>query len=221
MAKPTGTTGPFESRVNSDGQITGSFQQISFPSSKEVVEEYISSRFIYSMKKHLATCGENFILWDAKRNQEDDFDFTVSTSKGSAFLELLEAAPLSGRYQDAPSTYRPYDLARHVFSEVVKKSDRYPKSGVRDIFLLIYVTHWTFALSDSTVACLRYWLARTQTAFGAVFFYIPLDAEEGYPGWLFPIPPEFIAGFDPELIRDQVCLNLNPQKFEVVHERKP
>ncbi len=36
--------------------------------------------------------------------------------------------------------------------------------------------------------------------------------------WLFPIPPEFIAGFDPELIRDQVCLNLNLQKLEVVHE---
>src|SRR6185503_20501917 len=135
--------------------------------------------------------------------------------------ELMEIAPLTGPYEQAPTEYKPYDFGEAILSGILKKSSRYPKNLGRDIYLLLYVTHWSFALSDIAIACLRYWLREQSTVFRAVFTYEPIDAEEGAPHWLFPVPSELIGSFDPEQVRENVCLNLNPRNFQVVHERKP
>lgn len=219
MAKPTGTSGLFRTTVDQSGTVSGAFEKIAFPESKDDVEDLFASRFIQSMNKHLATAGEKFILADPIRNVENDFDFTVTTSGGPAYLELLEAAPLTGKYENAPASYKPYDYAQSVLAEIQKKSAKYPKTGVRDIFLLVYVTHWTFVLSETTVACLRYWLSRQPTVFRAVFSFSLFNAEEGTPRWLSPVPPELIGDFNPEIVKENVCLNLDPRKFEVTYEQ--
>lgn len=221
MAKPTGITGFFRAQVTADGKVVGSFEKTPFSEGKAEVENQMVERFIASMNKHLEGTGDRFFLAEPQRNDEDDFDFTVALPNGPAYLELMEIAPLSGPHEQAPEKYKPYDFAKAILSGILKKSNRYPKSTGRDIFLLLYVTHWTFALSQTTLACLRYWLKRQPTVFRAIFTYEPFDAEEGVPHWLFPVPPELIGGFDPEQITDNVCLNLNPQKWQVVHERKP
>jgi hypothetical protein len=99
---------------------------------------------------------------------------------------------------------------------VLEKSHRYSNDGGQPVFLLLYVTHWAFALSDKTIACLRYWLKAQPTVFRAIFTYEPLDESEGVPHWLFPVPPELIGSFEPERFRDDVCVNLNPQSWQVV-----
>jgi len=221
IAKPTGTAGPFKASFDLRGALSGSFDKIAFPKSKDEVEQFFASRFIESMNMHLAASNEQFILAAPVRNVENDFDFTVTTPSGSAYLELLEAAPLTGKYESAPASYKPYDYAKFILGEILRKSVKYPKTGVRDIFLLLYVTHWTFVLSETTVACLRYWLLQQPTAFRATFCFSLLSAEEGTPQWLSPVPSELIQGFDPEAVRENVCHNLDPRKFEVSYVQNP
>ena len=221
MAKPTGTSGYFQAQMRVDGKVVGSFEAIPFSKEKTELEKHMAERFIASMNKYLETTGDRFFLADPQLNPQDDFDFTVTSPNGPAYLELMEIAPLTGPYEQAPTEYKPYDFSEAILSGILKKSSRYPKSLGRDIYLLLYVTHWSFALSDIAIACLRYWLRVQSTVFRAVFTYEPIDAEEGAPHWLFPVPPELIGSFDPEQVRENVCLNLNPRNFQVVHERKP
>lgn len=221
MAKPTGTSGSFKATVDQLGSVSGSFEKITFPESKDDVEYFFASRFIDSMNKHYSAFNETFFLSNLTRNLENDFDFTVTSLNEPAYLELLEAAPLRGKYESAPSSYKPYKYAQLIFNEILKKSAKYPKTKVGDIFLLIYVTHWTFILSNTTVLCLRYWLSQQPTAFRAIFCYSLFDAEEDNPQWLSPVPPELIRDFNPEAVKENVCYNLDLRRFEISSERKP
>ena len=221
MAKPTGVSGFFRIHVGSDGHASGSFEQIPFSATKAAVEQQMAERFIASMNEHLAKSGDRFFLSELQSNTENDFDFTVASPNGPAYLELMEVAPLRGPYKQAPATYRPYEFAGVILTGILEKSNRYPNSTGRDIFLLLYVTHWSFILSDTTIACLRYWLRAQPTAFRAIFSYEPLDADEGVPHWLFPIPPRLIGAFDPEQIRENVCTNLDLRDAKVAYDASP
>lgn len=221
MGKPTGTSGFFRVQARSDGDVVGSFERIAFSQEKAAVELQTADRFIASMNMHRGKTGDRFFLANPSCNRENDFDLTVSTPQGPAYLELMEIAPLAGPYGRAPSKYKSYDLAKTILSGVFEKSDRYPDDAGRPIFLLLYVTHWAFALSDITIKCLRYWLKAQPTLFRAIFTYEPIDKNEGDSHWLCPVPPEWIGSFDPEQFKDNLFLNLDPQKWQVVHERKP
>jgi len=92
--KPSGKIGTYKVQFDKGGVPRGSFEQVKFSEKKEEIEEYVVSRFIYSAEKALATQGERFIVSNPVPNQLDDFDFDVETPQGSAYLELMEAAPL-------------------------------------------------------------------------------------------------------------------------------
>ena len=220
MAKPTGIDGFFRVQMDAQGTITGGFEQIPFSSEKSEVERQVVVNFIASMNKHLAKSGDSFICWNPTQNEENDFDFTVDTHRGPAYLELMEVAPLSGPYEKAPASYKSFEFASVILEGIKRKSERYPKRMGQDLFLLLYVTHWAFDISDLTAACLRYWTARTTHVFGAIFSYQPFDANQGAPGWIYPFPPELLGTFDPEQVRDSVCLTLDPREGRVVSERK-
>jgi hypothetical protein len=219
MVKPSGTSGFFQVRANEQGDISGAFVPTPYSTEKAEIERQMIVSFISSMNKNLATSGEEFFLSNPKQNQENNIDFTVDSPNGLAYLELMEIAPLKGPYTTAPSIYKPYEFAKAVLAGIKKKSDHYARTHGRDIFLLLYVTHWSFIPSSSTLACLRYWLARESHRFRAVFSFYLLDPSEGVPQWIFPYPPDLLCSFDPEVIRDDVCLNLDPRKFEVNVEK--
>jgi hypothetical protein len=219
MIKPTGTVGSHKSEISEDGSLASFFDKVSFPSSKDDVEAFVAVRFIDAMNRHLSKDHDSFILSSPLRNVENDFDFTVSTSNGPAYLELLEAAPLKGSYEHASAEYRSYDHAKFVFDAVQQKSARYPSSGVRDIFLLVYVTDWKFVFSTSVIACLRVWLSKQKTVFRAVFYFGVSSVELESPRWLYPVPPELFDGFDPETVKENVCLNLDVQTLDVTYVR--
>jgi len=200
--------------------VVGSFEKTQFPEKKAAIEEHMVDRFIASMNMYLNRSRARFVLGNPVSSSENDFDFTVSTPRGPAYLEVMEIAPLIGPYGTAPSKYKSYDLAKSILSGVFEKSNRYPKDAGQPIFLLLYITHWAFALSDKTIACLRYWLRAQPTRFSAVFTYEPIDENEGVPHWLYPVPPELIGSFDPEQCREYVCLNLNPQKWRIGTTRR-
>lgn len=220
MSKPTGHKGAFHVQIGTGGQAVGAFEQIPFSKEKATVESEMVRAFFSSMNNRLSKTGEKFFLSDPKSNEENDFDFTVASPRGPAYLELMEIAPLQGPYEKAPASYKPYEFAKPIFEGILEKSRRYPADMGRDLFLLLYVTHWTFALSDTVVACLRYWLLKQPTVFRAIFSYQPLDRQAGIPHWLFPVPSELIGLFDPEDIRENVCFNVDLRNAELKRERE-
>jgi hypothetical protein len=86
MAKPTGIDGFFRVGMNAQGQVTGGFEQISFHRKKSEIERQIVANFIASMNMHLSKSSDEFIFWGPAQNEENDFDFTIRTSRGPAYL---------------------------------------------------------------------------------------------------------------------------------------
>src|ERR1051325_10755313 len=186
MAKPTGTIGHVSVTSGPEGTRGHAFKQIEFPKDKSEIEELIASRFVKQIASTPAPGGQVLTMDNLARNCESDFDFTVMTSAGQAYLELMEAAPLEGPYEQAPGGYRPYEYAKNVLATIGEKAVRYPKAGVKPIYLLVYITHWAFRLSDSAVNCLRYWLVSLPTPFTGIFLYAPHESSDGYIEWLYP-----------------------------------
>jgi hypothetical protein len=219
MKKPTGDIGPTQATVVEGGSVEVTFEKIVFPKSKDEIESLIVQDFLASVSKALATHGETFIFCNPTKNRENDFDFNVDSKHGPAFLELMEIAPLElfgGGYDKVPSKFKPYDLAQIVVTKVLKKATRYSGNIGLPLFLLTYTTHWGFTPSESTVALLRYFLAQQKLPFNAVFLYSPIEKGFGDARWLFPVPPELNAGINPEQLRDNEVLNLDPAKWQVV-----
>lgn len=215
MPKPSGISGFFGVGFDEKGHISGRFEQTAFSPEKADIEKQMTVSFLAAMNKYCASPDETFPLSNPKQNQENDLDFSIESPNGPAYLELMEIAPLKGPYKTAPPSYRPYDFAKAVLGGIHAKSRHYVGIQGRDLYLLLYVTHWAFTPSDSVLNCLRYWLARETHVFRGVFMFYMLDSLEGAPYFLFPFPPDPLASFDPEAIRDNVCLNLDPQKFEL------
>ena len=214
MPKPSGSSGIFRVAFGHDGTVVAGFEGIAFPAEKADLELKIATAFIDSMNSRMAESGETFFLGNPRQNVENDFDFTVACRDREADLELMEVAILRGPYETAPQRYKPYEFAQAVISEILKKSGHYQRSGpTRELFLLLYITHWAFLPTEATLHCLRYWLARQSHVFSAIFFFHFSSAEQGDGRWIYPYPPELIGSFDPETVRDNVGINFDPQKF--------
>ena len=220
MTKPTGVRGYYRVQTDETGNVCGSFRQIPFSGEKADVEKHIVANFLTSVSKKLPDGEGDFLFWNPRQNKEDDFDFTVDSPRGPAYLELMEARPFAGRYEHAPVSYKPYDYAATIYDDIKRKSERYPKNMAKDLFLLVYVTHWTFELSDLTALCLSYWIRNEPHAFRAILSFEPYDVDEGEPGFIYPYPPEVLDKFDPECVRDTEYFLPDIRKGYVLSEGK-
>ena len=112
--KPTGNIGVVA--LSPEG---ASFQRIEFPRTKDEIEEFIVKAFVGN------SAGMPLQIVGFSQNVENDFDFTINTSEGTKYLELMEVAPLEnlrGSYAQAPDRYKPYDFALHVAEKITGKS---------------------------------------------------------------------------------------------------
>lgn len=221
MAKPTGTIGPFRVRFNEDQTVTGEFLQVPFSQEKAAIEMDVTQKFISSANKVLSELGEarRFILFDPKQNLEDDFDFSFFTCNGPAYLELMEIAPQTGPYEQAPKKYNVYDYAETIWKGISKKSARYDtKDKETIIYLLLYVTHWSFILCDEVIDCLAYWSNCNPHVFKAIFLYQTSDNEEGESFSIFPTPDDAFVGFNPEKYRNNNFTHLDPRAWKIYGE---
>jgi hypothetical protein len=216
MAKPTGIGGPLKLGVEADGTAQKEFLQVKYPSDKSDIEKLIAGAFVNSIATVPGPNGQTLHMSELQQNVEDDFDFTVTTGDGLAYLELLEAAPLRGPYEKASPQYMPYDYAQKMLAHIGEKAFRYPFSGVKKIYLLIYVTHWAFIFSESTINCLRYWLAVLPSPFTGIFLYMPITEAEGITEWLYPsdLPPEF----HPSHVVGRIVTNMDPRSVQATRD---
>jgi len=205
--KPTGNIGVVA--LSAEG---ASFQRIEFPRTKDEIEEFIVKAFVGN------SAGMPLQIVDFSQNDENDFDFTIRTTEGTKYLELMEVAPLEnlrGSYAQAPDRYKPYDFALYVAGKIIGKSERYEGSAGSQICLLIYITDWAFTLSETVIALLQHWAATTSQSFQYVFCYSPFDRVTGDAKLIYPTPAEFWNGFDPEQYRDNEVFNFSPMKWGV------
>ena len=190
------------------------FLQIEFPRTKEQIEQFIVSSFVRNSGSLPLKIGSY------TQNSQNDFDFSAETNEGRKFLELMEIAPLEnlrGSYEKAPSSYRPYDFAEYIFAKINGKSEKYRGAASSNICLLMYITDWSFTLSQTVVALLQYWSAHQAHSFQYIFCYSPHDAESGVASLLYPTPIDFWKGFDPNSYRENIVHNLSPLKWEFQH----
>lgn len=220
MKKPTGKSGPYTAKVTLAGDVIGAFEKISFPKDKDNIEEYIVSCFIYSGVKKF---GEYFPISNPHKNKLDDFDFSITTPKGEAYLELMEVAPLElykGGFESATNMIDRYDIAEFAHSKILSKSDKYPDKLSNDLILLLYTTDYKFFMSETSLHILSYFCHKSSLKFDVIFMYTPLDEKEGVVNWIYPSDEEDFENFDPEQYRGEV-INLDPEKFEVVSNISP
>jgi hypothetical protein len=217
MKKPIGQNGFFKVSVDETGTASGEFVSVAYPAQKDGQELVVATAFVQAMADGVHADGLAPLFTNLEQStSENNFDFSVIVQDSPAYLELQEIAPLTGPYATAPAQYKPYDHAQHILAKIRAKAAKYPSDGGAPIFLLVYVTHWSFALSDTVIACLRVWLQQEATPFHAIFAFTPLPEAGGIAKWLAPVPPQLIAGFDPESVRDNTVLNVNPAGFVLV-----
>jgi hypothetical protein len=214
--KPTGQTGPI--RV-SEGEI--SWEKIKLSQAKEEIEMYFAKRFVAN-EKVLQQTPFRF-LGEPIPNQQNDLDFRIRTANGFKYMELMEAAPLEslmGGYEIAPSSYKPYDFASYIVSKIMGKSNAYAPTISRGILLLVYTTDWKFFVSDSTITLLQYWTCKTTHRFEGIFWYSPLDQENGVVHLIYPTPPAHWKRFDPKKYRNNVVHNADPGSATLITEKR-
>jgi hypothetical protein len=212
-SKWSGAIGPLILSTET-GRATTEWQRIAFPEGKAEIEEFIANQFVAAFNR--ASPLQSLIIKGLRPNDENSLDFTLSTSEGDKWLELMEIAPfeLYGVSPDrAPNEYRPYDLADFLHRKIMQKSRKYRSARPGNIFLLLYLTDWRFVISESSFALLQYWCNRKKNSFEAIFVYMPITATEGLLSLIAPTPSEFWKAFDPEVYRRNVTINVDPSKW--------
>src|SRR5689334_10540256 len=132
--KPTGTTW---------SHISGQ-QEISthgFPPSKAEIEQRIVNLMMKITREE--KLNPYNLVADPIQNEEDNFDFTLPTSSGHHFLDLMEIAPLDVMgcsYDSAPSSYVAGELSDLILGKILAKSKNYGSSPKAQIHLLLYAT---------------------------------------------------------------------------------
>ena len=132
-------------------------------------------------------------------------------------MELLEVAPqahMNSGHQQAPSSYSPYDFVQSVLESIMTKSARYDTTTASRTILLLYETHWTFAPSGEALALLQYFTLQQTPTFEEIYWYHPIAIDDGIVEFVYPTPPEYWKGFDPELWRQAVVHNLDPRNWK-------
>ena len=186
------------------------FQQFAFPTAKEEIEDLVVRGFLRAGESLLPFHVESYVP-----NKQDDFDFDLVTSKGRRSVELAEIAFLSksgGSYETVPSSYKPYDFAQEILALIHKKSVHYGGRPPAGLHLLLYITHWAFIPSMSTLALLQYWASQKPHGFEGIHWYAPITKDEGIAFPISPVQPP--SGFSPEALRNSVVQNLDPRGWK-------
>jgi hypothetical protein len=208
LKKPTGETGPVLMSAGPRG-ADAEFQQLAFPTKKEDIEALIMRGFIRAAETFLP-----FRVQSYAPNKQADFDFDLLTSAGPKSAELAEVAFLKdvgGSYRAAPPSYKPYDFAQNVLNLILRKSTHYGGRPPAGLHLLLYITHWAFIPSQSTLSLLQFWALKRPHGFEGIYWYAPIMGDEGISFLIYPTPTDHWANFDPEALRSAVVQNLDPR----------
>ena len=164
------------------------FHELHLPEEKSELERAILNGALATAARQKS--GDPYGLTKPpEQNKENDFDFTLTTRTGKAYLDLLEAAPLSdfgGRYENVPQIIRVGEMAEAVVALVMKKNAHYQGVWRTPIHLLVYSTDWRLSLSASVLTLLAHWLRTKPHGFATVNYFLPAGVVRSIWHPLFP-----------------------------------
>jgi hypothetical protein len=187
--KPQGRSGAI--RLSSDG---AKWEVIGFPKEKRRRELMIAEMFVRG-------ANQNIMLESPERppytpfggltpNDENDLDFTITTSQGVKAMELVEFAPLhrhGPRFKDAPRQLHQTTKSELLLELVRNKSDHQGGSGR---LLLIYATEYGFKIDLITIEITRRALVSEPPRFERVYYLSCHDVIHGSVWEIFPGRPD-------------------------------
>jgi hypothetical protein len=185
------------------------------PERKEEIERLVARKFAAyrSPDRRLFSFQ---MLSEPTQNPVDDFDFTLATTSGPKYLELMEGhfSDIGEYLPTGQYAYEPSRVAERLFANMKKKSDRYRRTTQLGIVLLTYSTHWQFALSNAAVWLLAHQLHKDRLEFESVYHMCLADLDVVDVTLLFPTNVDFGA-FDPEKYRENRDILLDPGGFTI------
>jgi hypothetical protein len=178
------------------GGGSASWEVISFPGPKDERERLIARLFVEGFDNWVAMESEpSFAPFSQpEQNQENDLDFTVTTSQGVKLMELAEFAPLSKHgpnFANAPKVLDPTEKAFLAHGLVQEKSAH---QGGADRFLVLYATEYGFWLDPITIERMRRLLAKEPPNFDRVYFISVHNLNSGSVSEIYPGKPHYAFG---------------------------
>jgi hypothetical protein len=148
------------------------------------------------------------------QNAENDFDFTLETTSGRQYLDLVEVV-LAGGYEGASNAIEVGSFADQLWALVKKKSQKYGVPRRHRVHLLLYSTHWKFLPSDSVIDLLSLYCARKIHSFISIAIVVPIDHNTAQLWRVFPpVHPAEIELHATEIhVRARVLHQLSPFNF--------
>lgn len=208
--KPTGRTGFTRVTINPN-QIT--FKQLNLPKTKEKQEEYFVKRFVEESRKQF-----KFIINNYQQNKENDFDYLLEIGNHEKiYLELKEVLFQEDKnslpYKHKNLIINNYDYAQSISKSIKNYSQKY--SSDKPLHLLLYNTDFKFSLSNITMDLLRYFLHDQHLIFENIFYYSPLDQENGIVNIIFPSSREW-DNFDANNYKNSIEYKFDQEKFKPI-----
>lgn len=185
-----------------------------FPDTKDQIENEILKRFLKDSENH-PEINIKFIS-QPKQNIENDLDFSIQTSDGECYFELMEFAPLEnerGGYDSISPIRNPYYDANWTFEKLKAKSNKYGEIANRTI-LLIYITDENFKLGSIALNILKYWTTTKPHGFKRIYIYMPL-LNGGIINVVFP--SKIDTTFDPEEYKNKKVTQISNSLIKINH----
>ncbi|HUK10765.1 MAG TPA: hypothetical protein VLX09_23035 [Stellaceae bacterium] len=209
--KPTGRVGPIQVTIT-EGRADLRWENVKFPTEKKDIEQLVVNQFMAAMSRTGAQIK-------ASQNSEDDLDFTLILPGGKIKLELREAFYGTGAnsppYDSRDMRIKSFSYAEQIVAAVRDKSHY---GTAMPIHLLLYITHWRFLPSETTIRLAQYLLQQARPMFENVFFLSPIDPGQADLRVLYPSNNP-LQGKKPEEFRDQWYLNLDPANWQLQQSR--
>jgi hypothetical protein len=216
--KPTGQITGAKIEIGPSG-VTGGVTAHAFPTQKDEIEQHI----IDLWRNAMINAGASALK--VTQNKENDFDFTVESVGGTAYLDLVEIVYPKGLgtpYKGGTLEINFGKFAEHVRSIVLKKSAHYGQQKGRPIDLLLYVTHFHFWPSPIVVPLIQHSLATTHHVFENVFLVVPFPDGEINLRVLFP-SRDPLQGQDPAKLaaQDAWIMDMSESSIELSKDGLP
>ena len=112
-----------------------SSNSIIFPETKEAIENLIMEKFV----ENTNALDTFFKFKSFSQNTQNDFDFSVETTIGKNYIDVMEIAILNkGSHDSANNQYNDLEFSENIFKKISEKSRKY--GNRKPLFLLIYPT---------------------------------------------------------------------------------
>lgn len=214
--KPVGKSGHIRISIDKDNH-SKTVVNIDLPMTKEEQEKYFLDMFVKAGRKR------GFAIHKYWQNKQDDFDSTLVVGNNSSiYLELKEIViPANNDKNLSPygkmnEPMNVGDYVKIIVEMILALNSKYTSD--KPIHLLLYVTDWKFVPGETVLTLVQYKLHSLKLIFENIFFYIPIDQENGALQLIYPTPKEYWQDFDVSKYENGVLVNLDPNKWQIVKE---